>query len=68
MSFDHHLLIIIIIPNCAAALLMKLLFEVTEVDFELSVELSSFLDETWVIPVVKTIHLPPLKSLDIKIK
>lgn len=47
---------------------MRLLFEVTEVDFELSVEQSSFLDETWVIPVQKTIHLPPLKSLDTKVK
>lgn len=47
---------------------MRLLFEVTEVDFELSVEQSSFLDETWVIPLLKTIRLPPLKSLDVKVK
>lgn len=56
-------------PNLlCAAILMKLLFEVTEVDFELLVDHSSFLDETWVIPVYKTIHLPPLKSLDIKLR
>ena len=31
--------------------LMALLFEATELDFELEVDNSSFLDETWVIPV-----------------
>ena len=30
---------------------MSLLFEVTELDFKLSVENSGFLDETWTIPV-----------------
>ena len=31
--------------------LMGILFEVTELDFQLQVECSAFLDETWVIPV-----------------
>ncbi len=47
---------------------MRLLFEVTEVDFELSVDQSSFLDETWIIPVFKTVQLPPIRTLDVKVR
>ena len=32
-------------------LFMKLLFELTELDFQLNLDHSSFLDETWTIPV-----------------
>ena len=38
-------------PSLPPEVLMGLLFEVTELDFELDVDSSSFLDETWVIPV-----------------
>lgn len=38
-------------PSLPPELLMGLLFEVTELDFELEVDNSSFLDETWIIPV-----------------
>ncbi len=47
---------------------MELLFEVTALDFQLMVDHSSFLDESWVIPVFKSISLPPIKTLDIKVK
>ena len=30
---------------------MSLLFEVTDLDFQLGIENSSFLDKTWTIPV-----------------
>ena len=62
---------------------MSVLFGVTELDFQLRVECSAFLDETWVIPVspaqkpvqqvclvfqVFVPHkLPPIKTLDIKV-
>ena len=36
---------------------MSLLFEVTELDFKLNVENSSFLDETWTIPVSELLHV-----------
>ena len=36
---------------------MSLLFEVTELDFKLNVENSSFLDETWTIPVSESVHV-----------
>ena len=36
---------------------MSLLFEVTELDFKLNVENSSFLDETWTIPVSELVHV-----------
>ena len=42
---------------------MSILFEVTEVDFELDVEDSSFLDETWIIPVRQLLLPPPLSPL-----
>ena len=48
--------------------LMELLFEVTALDFQLLVDHSSFLDESWVIPVFREVHLPPIKTLDIKVK
>ena len=65
---EIHAVSMILLAVNPAATLMRLLFEVTEVDFELSVEQSSFLDETWVIPVMKTVHIPPLKSLDTVVK
>jgi len=43
MSHNHHCLY--------AETLMSLLFEATALDFELSIENSSFLDSTWTIPV-----------------
>ena len=46
---------------------MQILFRVTEVDFDLNLEHSSFLDESWVVPVYKKIPLPPLKQLDLKV-
>ena len=46
---------------------MKLLFKVTEVDFDLDMAHASFLDESWIIPVYKKISLPPIKQLDMKV-
>jgi len=46
---------------------MSLLFEATALDFELSIENSSFLDSTWTIPVCLTVTLPPIKILDITV-
>lgn len=48
-------------------LFMKLLFELTELDFQLNLDHSSFLDETWTIPVYQLIHLPPIRTLDLKV-
>ena len=56
------------IIHAHTVVLMQLLFQLTEVEFELSVEQSSFLDETWVIPVFKQIQLPPIKTLDLKLR
>ena len=60
------------LTNCFLQLLiaslMKLLFEVTELDFELSIDQSSFLDESWIVPIFKKIELPPLQTLDIKVR
>ena len=47
---------------------MCLLFEVTEIDFQLLVDHSSFLDESWVVPVFRGVQLPPIKTLDVKLK
>lgn len=54
-------------PSLPPELLMGLLFEVTELDFELEVDNSSFLDETWIIPVFLPRKLPPIKTLDMKV-
>ena len=47
---------------------MAILFNVTEIDFQLSLDSSSYLDETWVIPVYKALSLPPIKTLSIKLR
>ncbi|XP_064406493.1 uncharacterized protein LOC135351436 [Halichondria panicea] len=44
--------------------LMAVLFEVTNVDFQLTLSNSSFLDETWVLPVVQSISIAPVKTLN----
>eukprot|EP00731_Ephydatia_muelleri_P029417 Em0020g1061a len=47
--------------------LMALLFELTELDFQLEVEKCSFLNETWTIPVFQYCKLAPIRVLDIKV-
>ena len=47
---------------------MGVLFEVTDVDFQLSVTHSSFLDETWVVPTFQSLSLAPIKTLNIKLR
>lgn len=44
--------------------LMEILFQTTELDFDLDHQKSSFLDETWVIPIYKTYRIAPIKTLD----
>ena len=39
---------------------MEVLFELTELDFQLSTDICSFLDETWTIPVYIYSSTPPL--------
>ena len=46
---------------------MQLLFQVTEVDFDFNLANSSFLDESWIIPVYMKVSLPPIKQLDMKV-
>ncbi|XP_019853761.1 PREDICTED: uncharacterized protein LOC109583029 [Amphimedon queenslandica] len=50
------------------AVFMELLFQATEVDFDLDYKTSGFLNETWVIPVYVTYKLPPVKTLDIGVR
>lgn len=47
--------------------LMALLFELTELDFELDEEKCSFLNETWTIPVFQHCKLAPIRVLDVKV-
>lgn len=53
-------------PFCAVSL-MQLLFQVTELNFDLDLDHSSFLDESWIVPIYKKIPLPPLKQLDLRV-
>ena len=46
---------------------MQLLFQVTELNFDLDLDHSSFLDESWIVPIYKKIPLPPLKQLDLRV-
>ncbi len=48
--------------------LMAVLFEVTNIDFQLTVTNSSFLDETWVLPVVLPISIAPVKTLNMLLR
>ena len=46
---------------------MQILFQVTELNFDLDLEHPSFLDESWIVPVYKKIPLPPVKQLDLRV-
>lgn len=48
--------------------LMEVLFEVTDIDFQLAVSNSSFLNETWVIPHMQDVSIAPVKTLSIKLR
>ncbi|XP_065177752.1 uncharacterized protein LOC135808482 [Sycon ciliatum] len=49
-----------------ASQLVHILFEVTEIDFELT-ERASFLDETWIIPEYVSVELEPCERLGLKL-
>jgi hypothetical protein len=49
-------------------ILMELLFQATEVDFELDYQSSGFLDETWIIPTYVTYKIHPVKTLDLFVR
>ncbi|XP_033119029.1 uncharacterized protein LOC117118516 isoform X3 [Anneissia japonica] len=48
--------------------LMSLLFLITEIKFDLNVKNASFLDETWMMAVMKQFELVPCKDLGVFIK
>lgn len=46
---------------------LSLLFEATEINFKLNCKISSYLDETWIIPRYKSYELVPCRDLGIRL-